>query len=128
MFDGGGLVVDLNCCRFCNSSNQRRPRGERIVEHCDLDMITPDGYRVKSQQGVVFRQWVTKILGKHVVKGFELDDRRLKDGRSRCLRELLQHVCDIRSSERNLYQQVTNIYATVIDCDPKASITHTFFA
>lgn len=83
---------------------------------------------MKSQQGVRFRQWATCVLKEYAVKGFALDDRRLKDGRSRHFRELLQRVRDIRSSERNLYQQVTDIYATAIDYDPKSSMMRTFFA
>ena len=67
-------------------------------------------------------------LKEYAVKGFALDDRRLKDGRSRYFRELLQRVRDIRSSERNLYQQVTDIYATAIDYDSKAPATRAFFA
>lgn len=98
------------------------------VEHYNLDVIISVGYRVKSQQGVRFRQWATRILREYAVKGFALDDRRLKDGRSRYFRELLQRVRDIRSSERNLYQQVTDIYATAIDYDSKAPATRAFFA
>lgn len=98
------------------------------VDHYNLDVIISVGYRVKSQQGVRFRQWATRVLKEYAVKGFALDDRRLKDGRSRYFRELLQRVRDIRSSERNLYQQVTDIYATAIDYDPKASTTREFFA
>lgn len=93
-----------------------------------LDVIISVGYRVKSQQGVRFRQWATRVLKEYAVKGFALDDRRLKDGRSRYFRELLQRVRDIRSSERNLYQQVTDIYATAIDYGPKSSMTRKFFA
>lgn len=98
------------------------------VDHYNLDVIISVGYRVKSQQGVRFRQWATRVLKEYAVKGFALDDRRLKDGRSRYFRELLQRVRDIRSSERNLYQQVTDIYATAIDYDPKSSMTRKFFA
>lgn len=98
------------------------------VEHYNLDVIISVGYRVKSQQGVRFRQWATRILKEHAVKGFSLDDQRFKDGRSRYFRELLQRVRDIRSSERNLYQQVTDIYATAIDYDPKSQATRAFFA
>jgi hypothetical protein len=77
-------------------------------------------------RGTQFRQWDTKRLTEYVRKGFVLDDERLKWW---CLyfRELLQRVRDIRSSERNLYQQVTDIYATAIDYDPKADITREFF-
>lgn len=98
------------------------------VEHFNLDVIISVGYRVKSKQGVAFRQWATKVLREFAVKGFTLDDERLKDGRSRYFRELLQRVRDIRSSERNLYQQVTDIYATAIDYDPRSKVTRTFFA
>lgn len=69
-----------------------------------LDVIISVGYRVKSFEGVRFRQWATKVLKEYVTRGFTLDDERLKDGRSRYFRELLQRVRDIRSSERNLYQ------------------------
>jgi len=79
-------------------------------------------------RGTQFRQWATKGLNEYILKGFTLDDERLKNGGGRYFRELLQRIRDIRSSERNLYQQVTDIYATAIDYDPKASITREFFA
>ncbi len=101
---------------------------EREVDVFNLDVIISVGYRVKSQQGVRFRQWATGVLREYMVKGFTLDDERLKDGRSRYFRELLQRVRDIRSSERNLYQQVTDIYATAIDYDAKSETTRAFFA
>ena len=100
----------------------------REVDAFNLDVIISVGYRVKSQQGVRFRQWATGILKEYMIKGFSIDDERLKDGRSRYFRELLQRVRDIRSSERNLYQQVTDIYATAIDYDAKSETTRTFFA
>ena len=128
VFDDGELEVDSTVANFATVQIEGGREVERIVEHYNLDMIISVGYRVKSQQGVAFRQWATKILREYAVKGFALDDRRLKDGRSRYFRELLQRVRDIRSSERNLYQQVTDIYATAIDYDPKAPITRTFFA
>lgn len=94
----------------------------------NLDVIISVGYRVKSLRGTQFRQWATKRLNEYIRKGFALDDERLKEGRSRYFRELLQRVRDIRSSERNLYQQVTDIYATAIDYDPKSPLTKEFFA
>ena len=99
---------------------------KRLVNVYNLDAVISVGYRVNSRKATHFRQWATQVLKEYAVKGFALDDRRLKDGRSRYFRELLQRVRDIRSSERNLYQQVTDIYATAIDYDPKASITRTF--
>uniref|UniRef100_A0A7C9K980 Cell filamentation protein Fic n=1 Tax=Muribaculaceae bacterium Z82 TaxID=2304548 RepID=A0A7C9K980_9BACT len=122
VFDEGELDVKSNLQKMQIRSS------DRPVSLFSLDVVISVGYRVKSQQGVRFRQWATKILREYAVKGFALDDRRLKDGRSRYFRELLQRVRDIRSSERNLYQQVTDIYATAIDYDSKAEATRTFFA
>jgi hypothetical protein len=98
------------------------------VDHYNLDVIISVGYRVKSLRGTQFRQWATKRLNEYIRKGFTLDDERLKNGGGRYFRELLQRIRDIRSSERNLYQQVTDIYATAIDYDPKADLTRDFFA
>lgn len=94
----------------------------------NLDVIISVGYRVKSLRGTQFRQWATKRLNEYIRKGFAMDDERLKNGGGRYFRELLQRVRDIRSSERNLYQQVTDIYATAIDYDPKSQLTKEFFA
>ena len=91
-------------------------------------MIIAVGYRVKSQVATRFRQWATDHLREFIQKGFVLDDERLKGNRSRYFRELLQRIRDIRSSERNLYQQVTDIFITSIDYDPNANLTRQFFA
>ena len=98
------------------------------TKHYNLDVIISVGYRVKSLRGTQFRQWATKRLNEYIRKGFTLDDERLKNGGGRYFRELLQRIRDIRSSERNLYQQVTDIYATAIDYNPKADVTREFFA
>jgi hypothetical protein len=98
------------------------------VDYYNLDVIISIGYRVKSLRGTQFRQWATKRLNEYIRKGFTLDDERLKNGGGRYFRELLQRIRDIRSSERNLYQQVTDIYATAIDYNPKADVTREFFA
>jgi hypothetical protein len=98
------------------------------VEHYNLDMIIAIGYRVQSQIATRFRRWATKRLHEYIQKGFALDDERLKQGGSRYFRELLQRIRDIRSSERNFYQQVTDIYATATDYDPRADLTKIFFA
>jgi len=98
------------------------------TNYYNLDMIISVGYRVKSLRGTQFRQWATKRLNEYIRKGFTMDDDRLKNGGGRYFRELLQRIRDIRSSERNLYQQVTDIYATAIDYDPKAEMTRQFFS
>jgi len=96
--------------------------------HYNLDMIIAIGYRVQSQIATRFRRWATQRLHEYIQKGFSLDDERLKQGGNRYFRELLQRIRDIRSSERNFYQQVTDIYATAIDYDPRSDMTKKFFA
>lgn len=98
------------------------------TNYYNLDIIISVGYRVKSLRGTQFRQWATKRLREYIVKGFTMDDERLKQGGGRYFRELLQRIRDIRSSERNLYQQVTDIYATSIDYKKDAKLTRQFFA
>ncbi len=100
----------------------------RNISHYNLDMIIAVGFRVKSQVATRFRKWATRHLHEFIQKGFSLDDDRLKGTRSRYFRELLQRIRDIRSSERNLYQQVTDIFSTSIDYNPRANLTHLFFA
>ena len=101
---------------------------EYDTKHYNLDMIIAIGYRVQSQIATRFRRWATGRLHEYIQKGFAMDDERLKQGGSRYFRELLQRIRDIRSSERNFYQQVTDIYATATDYDPRADLTRTFFA
>lgn len=101
---------------------------KREIDHYNLDMIIALGYKVQSPIAVQFRRWVTVRLHEYIQKGFALDDERLKQGGNRYFRELLQRIRDIRSSERNFYQQVTDIYATSVDYDPRAKITKQFFA
>lgn len=100
----------------------------REIEHYNLDMIIAVGYRVQSPIATRFRRWATARLHEYIQKGFALDDERLKQGGARYFRELLQRIRDIRSSERNFYQQVTDIYATSIDYDPRSLTTRNFFA
>lgn len=100
----------------------------RNIDHYNLDMIIALGYRVQSNVAVRFRRWATQRLHEYIQKGFAMDDERLKQGGNRYFRELLQRIRDIRSSERNFYQQVTDIYSTSTDYDPRAKMTKHFFA
>ena len=100
----------------------------RNIDHYNLDVIIALGYRVQSPIAVRFRRWATQRLHEYIQKGFTMDDERLKQGGNRYFRELLQRIRDIRSSERNFYQQVTDIYATSTDYDPRAKMTKLFFA
>lgn len=123
---------ELDIASTCKNFLQVRKEGNRDVkrniEHYNLDMIIALGYRVQSDVAVRFRIWATKILHEYIQKGFAMDDNRLKQGGNRYFKELLQRIRDIRSSERNFYQQVTDIYSTSIDYDPRSEITKTFFA
>lgn len=101
---------------------------KREIDHYNLDMIIALGYRVQSQVAVRFRRWATQRLHEYIQKGFTMDDERLKQGGNRYFRELLQRIRDIRSSERNFYQQVTDIYATSVDYDPRSKMTKQFFS
>jgi len=100
------------------------------VLYYNLDVIISVGYRVKSPQGTKFRQWDTKRIHEYIIKGFTLDDERLKQegGRARYFEELLQRIRDIRSSERNFYQKITDIYITSIDYKKDDKATQQFFA
>ena len=108
--------------------NEGKRSVKRSISHYNLDMILAIGMRVKSDVAVRFRQWAIRHLHEFAVKGFTLDDERLKGNRSRYFRELLQRIRDIRMSERNFYQKVTDIFATSIDYDRSDDITRTFFA
>ena len=128
VFEEGELQPEATVAKIATVQREGNRNVERQVEYYNLDVIISVGYRVKSQRGTQFRIWATKRLNEYIRKGFTLDDERLKNGAGRYFRELLQRVRDIRSSERNLYQQVTDIYATAIDYNPSAEITHSFFA
>lgn len=99
----------------------------RNIDHYNLDMIISLGYRVQSQVATRFRRWATELLHEYVQKGFAMDDDRLREGGNRYFKELLQRIRDIRASERNFYQQVTDIYSTSVDYDPRTPLTRTFF-
>lgn len=100
------------------------------TKHYSLDVIISVGYRVKSLRGTQFRIWATQQLRSYLVKGFAMDDRRLKEGGStdRYFDELLERIRDIRASERMFYRKVADIYATSIDYDPASEMTQLFFA
>lgn len=99
------------------------------TQYYNLDMIISVGYRVNSIRGTQFRIWATKRLREYIIKGFALDDERLEDPeRNDYYHELIERVRKIRTSERNFYQKITDLYATSIDYDSKNSLTRNFFA
>ncbi len=102
---------------------------QRRVEFYNLDVIISVGYRVKSLRGTQFRIWATQRLREYIVKGFVLDDERLKnpDQSFDYFEELMRRIQDIRTSERRFYQKITDIYATSIDYDPTQEVSLLFF-
>ena len=119
------LIESETMRKFGNSELSTKP-----TNYYNLDVIISVGYRVKSLQGTQFRKWATERIREYIIKGFTLDDDRLKQegARSRYFEELLQRIRDIRSSERNFYQKVTDIYATSIDYNKDDKLTKEFFA
>jgi len=119
------LIETETMRKFGNAEFSTKP-----TNYYDLDVIISVGYRVKSGQGTQFRQWATKRIHEYIVKGFTMDDDRLKQegARSRYFEELLQRIRDIRSSERNFYQKITDIYATSVDYKKDDKLTSEFFA
>jgi len=104
---------------------------EREVAFYNLEMILAVGYRVRSHRGTQFRKWATERLNEYLVKGFTMDDERLKEVQnlgSDYFDELLRRIRDIRSSEKRFYKQITDIYATSVDYDPNVPMTREFFA
>lgn len=127
VFDEGELDKNSVVAKFATTASDGKTYQ---VEYYNLDVIISVGYRVKSVQGTQFRIWATKRIHEYIVQGFTMDDDRLKQegARSRYFEELLQRIRDIRSSERNFYQKVTDIYATSIDYKSDTETTKRFFA
>jgi len=103
---------------------------KRSIEYYNLDMILAIGYRVRSHRGTQFRRWATERLSEYLIKGFVLDDERLREGRSigaDYFDELLERIRDIRASEKRFYQKIKDIYTLAIDYDPHAETTLEFF-
>lgn len=116
-----------------NVQNLHIGGSDKPVKFYNLDVIISVGYRVKSQRGTQFRIWATKTLKEYIIKGFVLDDNRLKQGEAvfgkDYFKELLERVRSIRASERRIYQQITDIFAECsIDYDPKAELTQNFYS
>jgi len=127
----GELDRDATIRKFRIVQREGKRNVSRTIDHYNLDAILAVGYRVRSSRGTAFRQWATARLSELLVKGFTLDDERIKAGRTlgdEYFDELLERIRDIRASERMFYQKITDIYATSIDYDPAAEVTQTFYA
>ena len=125
IFDEGELQEDAVVRKFRTTAADGK---SYLTTFYSLDMIIALGYRVRSIIATRFRQWATERLKEYIVKGFTLDDERLKKlGGGGYWKELLERIRDIRATEKVLYRQVLEIYATSIDYDPRASISQEFF-
>jgi hypothetical protein len=124
----GELQPESTVANFATVQTEGEKQVERQIEFYNLDVIISVGYRVKSQRGTQFRIWATQRLREYLIKGFALDDERLKrKGGGDYFDELLARIRDIRSSEKVFYKKVLEIYATSIDYNPKAETSQLFF-
>ena len=134
IFKEGELQQNTTVAKIATVVNRGiRGEVEELVDFYNLDMIIAVGYRVSSPKATRFRQWATKILNEYIKKGFVMDDERLKQGKAvfgkDYFRELLERVRSIRTSERRIWQQITDIYAECsIDYDKNAPTTRDFYA
>ncbi|MFC7336129.1 virulence RhuM family protein [Haloferula chungangensis] len=132
IFAEGELTEEATCKDYLQVRLEGDREVSRKLRHYRLEAILAVGYRVRSHRGTQFRQWATARLGEYLVKGFTMDDERLKNppgkGQQDYFDELLERIRDIRSSERRFYQKVLDIYATSVDYTPDAEQSQRFFA
>ncbi len=133
IFAEGELQREATVRDFRTVQTEGSRHVERTLEHYNLDAIISVGYRVNSYQATQFRIWATKTLKEFIIKGYVLDDQRLKQGGQLFGKDyfddLLERIREIRASERRFYQKITDIYAQCsVDYDPKAPVTQEFYA
>jgi hypothetical protein len=130
IYEEGELEEESTCKYYLQVQNEGSREVKRKAKHYNLEMILAIRYRVRSHRGTQFRQWATERLNEYLVKGFTMDDDRLKDMRNfgeDYFDELLERIRDIRASEKRFYQKITDIYATSVDYDSNAEVTQIFF-
>lgn len=128
ILEEGELEKNSTIQDFLIVQQEGKRKVKRTVEHYNLDMVISLGYRIKSNIATQFRIWATKQLKEYIIKGFVLDDERLKQAKDNYFDDLLQRIRDIRSSEKVFYRKVCDIYATSADYDPTQPETLDFFA
>lgn len=128
IYNDGELDVDSTCRKFRQVQKEGNRKVAREIPFYNLDMIISLGYRVKSIIATNFRRWATERLKEYIIKGFTMDDERLKgNGGGNYWKELLDRIRDIRSSEKVLYRQILDLYATSVDYDPNSEESVLFF-
>lgn len=129
IYDTGELEESSTCAKFAQVQNEGSREVSRNITFYNLDIIISVGYRVQSHVATKFRIWATQRLKEYIIKGFTLDDERMKAaGQIRYFDELVERIRDIRSSERIFYQKVKDIFALSIDYDPGTELCKAFFA
>lgn len=132
IFESGELTREATVSKMETVQQEGNRNVSREVEYFNLDAVISVGYRVNSSQATHFRIWATQLIREYIIKGFAMDDERLKNGRffgKDYFRELLERVRSIRASERRIYQQITDIFAECsIDYDPRSPTTRNFYA
>ena len=128
IYEEGELDEQSTCRKFRQVQTEGGRQVSRELPFYNLDMIISLGYRIRSIVATHFRRWATERLKEYIIKGFTMDDERLKQlGGGNYWKELLDRIRDIRSSERVLYRQVLDLYATAVDYDPRSNISVAFF-
>lgn len=128
IFEEGELTPEATVKKFLTVRREGNRDVRRELDYYNLDMIISVGYRVKSLIATRFRIWATQRLKEYIVKGFAIDDDRLKEPEGgRYFEELLARIRDIRSSEKVFWRKILDIYATSIDYDPSADTSRSFF-
>ena len=128
IFEEGELNEESSCRKFRQVQKEGNRNVAREIPFYNLDMIISLGYRIKSAIATKFRIWATERLKEYIIKGFTMDDERLKQlGGGSYWKELLDRIRDIRSSEKLIYRQVLDLYATSVDYDPKSDASIQFF-
>jgi hypothetical protein len=128
IYKEGELDENSTVKDFLTVQEEGRRKIRRLIAYYNLDAVISVGYRIKSSIATQFRIWATKQLKEFIIKGFVLDDERLKQARNNYFDELLSQIRDIRSSEKVFYRKICDIYATSVDYDPEQPSTHEFFA
>ena len=128
IYADGELEERATCKNFLQVRQEGSRQVTREIPFYNLDMIISLGYRIRSVIATHFRRWATERLKEYIIKGFTMDDERLKgNGGGAYWRELLDRIRDIRSSEKVMYRQVLDLYATAVDYDPRSEISVEFF-
>ena len=131
IYDQKELQEKATCKKDLQVRNEGSRKVSREINFYNLDVILAIGYRVRSTQGMHFRRWATERLKEYLVKGFTMNDERLKEMKNLgqdYFDELLERIRDIRASEKRFYRKITDLYALSIDYDPRAEETRKFFA